>query len=333
MKEEFRARIFGLKSKIKRPFVRSLSIIALLITVGSGAFMVYYTSYMDKDVYRERQLQMKEVTTQIFNTLDDYVQRGWKSTNIYCNFLLQAEAASIDEMQEHMKLQEGMNEMDEENRHLIAVDETGRCLTKNGFKGTLKEMDFLKGRPQKVSFVSKDVTRDQSCICFLRHLDEPLKLKTADKTCTVNYYGFSCSTDEIHRYYECETYENKHSVYVLNEDGERLFCCGDGEIFGYNAYSALAKMRHVHGESFSKAKQELENEGVTYSNIVSDGTEYFYSLCNIEDCEWISLFIVPSELVAQNVIKLVNAAAKMIFIFAMFLLVLATIIDDFLKKG
>lgn len=256
-----------------------------------------------------------------------------KARTSIATFLLNAKPASIDEMREHMGLQEEMNEMGEENRHLIAVDETGRCLTKNGFKGTLKEMDFLKGRPQKVSFVSKDVTRDQSYICLLRHLDKPLELKTADKTCTINYYGFSCGTDEIHRYFECETYENKHSVYVLNEDGERLFCCGDGEIFGYNAYSALAKMRHMHGETFSKAKQELENEGITYSNIVSDGTEYFYSLYNIEDCEWISLFIVPSELVAQNVIKLVNAAAKMIFIFAMFLLVLATIADDFLKKG
>ena len=73
--------------------------------------------------------------------------------------------------------------------------------------------------------------------------------------------------------------ENNNSVYVLDNDGFKLFNANDTELLkGHNVYTVLSWMSYLHGSSFAEAKERLDRTGSCYSNAVLDGTEYFYAL-------------------------------------------------------
>ena len=43
-------------------------------------------------------------------------------------------------------------------------------------------------------------------------------------------------------------------------------------------------MQYLHDSSFDKAEKELKEKGVSYSNAILDGTEYFYVLKENGSC-------------------------------------------------
>ena len=75
-------------------------------------------------------------------------------------------------------------------------------------------------------------------------------------------------------------------------------------------------MSYLHGSSFQQAKAELQEDGVCYSNAVLDGTEYFYSLKQMENAAWTLAFLVPADDVATNTQKLVDLVTAIIIGFA-----------------
>ncbi len=85
-------------------------------------------------------------------------------------------------------------------------------------------------------------------------------------------------------------------------------------------------MKYLHGTSFDEAKKELNASGVSYSNAILDGTEYYYSLYRMEHAAWTLLFLVPSSYVATDVVVLVNTTVKMILIFSILLLAVASLV-------
>ena len=117
-------------------------------------------------------------------------------------------------------------------------------------------------------------------------------------------------------YFECDAYNGNNSVYVLDDNGFKLFNSNQVELIkGHNVFSVLQKMKYLHNSSFDKTKAELEEKGCSYSNAVLDGTEYFYGLKRMENAEWILIFLVPAEYVATNTLKLVNFVMVFIVIF------------------
>ena len=117
-------------------------------------------------------------------------------------------------------------------------------------------------------------------------------------------------------YFECDAYNGNNSVYVLDDNGFKLFNSNQVELIkGHNVFSVLQKMKYLHNSSFDKTKAELEEKGCSYSNAVLDGTEYFYGLKRMENAEWTLIFLVPAEYVATNTLKLVNFVMVFIVIF------------------
>ena len=112
---------------------------------------------------------------------------------------------------------------------------------------------------------------------------------------------------QLNDYFRCDAYENNNSVYVLDNDGFKLFNANDAELLkGHNVYTVLSQMSYLHGSSFAKAKERLARTGSCYSNAVLDGTEYYYALKQMENAQWTLAFLVPAEYVAVNTQKLVH---------------------------
>ena len=288
-------------------------IVAVILTL-----FIMSQTYIQNLVYHERLNQMEEVTHQMFRSLEDVIDTHWSEVNVQCNYLYCTPLKTDTEFYRYLKKLSELSNYHERQIELIAVDSAGHYYTENGRMGLLRGMKYLESAPQRVSYVSNSLTVDDSRMVFLKQLSTPITLQSGEKEITLRYFGISQSMTQLNDYFRCDAYENNNSVYVLDNDGFKLFNANDTELLkGHNVYTVLSRMSYLHGSSFAEAKEQLDRTGSCYSNAVLDGTEYFYALKQMENAQWTLAFLVPAEYVAVNTQKLVNIVMVIIIVIAM----------------
>ena len=303
-------------------------IVAVILTL----FIVSRT-YIQNLVYHERLNQMEEVTHQMFRSLEDVIDTHWSEVNVQCNYLYCTPLKTDTEFYRYLKKLSELSNYHERQIELIAVDSAGHYYTENGGMGLLRGMNYLADSPQWVSYVSNSLTVDDSRMVFLEQLSTPITLQSGEKEITLRYFGISQSMTQLNDYFRCDAYENNNSVYVLDNDGFKLFNANDTELLkGHNVYTVLSQMSYLHGSSFAGAKERLARTGSCYSNAVLDGTEYFYALKQMENAQWTLAFLVPAEYVAVNTQKLVNIVMVIIIVIAMVFSVITVFVGWFLLR-
>ena len=280
------------------------------------AFFFLYHTYIQNIIYKERLSQMEEITRQMFQNLEDVIDSHWDRVTEEYNYLQDANVQTTDELCRHMKKKYDLSAYADHKITLMAVDSEGGYYTENGYKGLFRDLDYFEESPEKISFVFDSMTDNQSEMVFLNHLPEPIDLQNGEKKTSILYFGISQDMEQLNPYFNCEAYNGNNSVYVLDDNGFKLFNSNQVELIkGHNVFSVLQNMKYLHNSSFEKTKAELEEKGCSYSNAVLDGTEYFYGLKRMENAEWILIFLVPAEYVATNTLKLVNFVTIFIVIF------------------
>ena len=287
-------------------------IIVLILTL-----FVMSQTYIQNLVYHERLSQMEEVTHQMFRSLEDVIESHWNIVEVQCNYLYYTPLKTDAEFYRYLSKLSELSNCREAQLELVAVDSSGRYYTEYGSMGLLREMTYLEGAPERVSYVSNALTTDDSRMVFLQQLSTPVTLQSENGEITLRYFGISQRMTQLNDYFRCDAYENNNSVYVLDNDGFKLFNANDTELLnGHNVYTVLSKMSYLHGSSFAAAKERLARTGSCYSNAVLDGTEYFYALKQMENAQWTLAFLVPAEYVAVNTQKLVGIVMAIIISFA-----------------
>lgn len=305
------------KKQILRQTAVALITVVLIAVSSILVFMSIYNTYIDKVLYAERLSQMKEVTTQLFSGLEDIVTTQWQTTRTQRNYLALNNPETLTELQLFMQEQTTVNEMSGNQTSLIAVDSLGRYYTQQGLQGSVMDMDYLLDTPERVSFVSNSLTTGETRMVFLYRLDRPITIANGDKTITLTYYGTSRSMTQLNPYFDCKAYDNHNSVYVVDQNGLKLFNSSSEDLLkGYNAYTVLSKMNYLHGSSYQQAADDLARDGVAYSNAVLDGSEYYYALYHMKNTEWTLVFLVPSQVVAINTSYLIHTTVNMVLLFA-----------------
>ena len=288
-------------------------IVAVILTL-----FIMSQTYIQNLVYHERLNQMEEVTHQMFRSLEDVIDTHWSEVNVQCNYLYCTPLKTDTEFYRYLKKLSELSNYHERQIELIAVDSAGHYYTENGGMGLLREMNYLADSPQWVSYVSNSLTVDDSRMVFLEKLSTPITLQSGEKEITLCYFGISQSMTQLNDYFRCDAYENNNSVYVLDDNGFKLFNANDTELLkGHNVYTVLSRMSYLHGSSFAAAKERLARTGSCYSNAVLDGTEYFYALKQMENAQWTLAFLVPAKYVAVNTQKLVSIVMIIIIVIAM----------------
>lgn len=314
-----------------------ITIAAFLIVVAAGvaAFLHFYNSYIDGVLYRERLSQMQEVTSQLFSGLEDVISKQWSDVDAFCNYVELGRPEDTQTLLTFMGKQARLNNMDSFGGSLVAVDYLGRYLTEDGWQGTLEEKDLLQDAPERVSFVSKSLTSNETRMYFLKRLPDPVEIQDGERRVELVYYGISQNMTQLNTYFSCEAYDNSNSVYVLSQEGTRLFHSSSSSslIGGYNAYNVLEQMEYLHGHSFEDAKAELDETGYGYANAVLNGQEYYFALYQMEHSVWVLLFLVPSSHVAANAVSMMNMTIRMILIFAVAMIVVSAILIFLILYG
>ena len=302
--------------------------IVLILTL-----LVMSQTYIQNLVYHERLNQMEEVTHQMFRSLEDVIDSHWNIVDVQCNYLYYTPLNTDADLYHYLKKLSDLSNYHEKQIELVAVDAAGHYYTEYGGMGLLREMNYLEDSPQRVSYVSNSLTEDNSRMVFLKQLPVPITLQSGAKEITLRYLGISQSMTQLNDYFRCDAYENNNSVYVLDNNGFKLFNANDTELLkGHNVYTVLSQMSYLHGSSFAQAKERLARTGSCYSNAVLDGTEYFYALKQMENAQWTLAFLVPAEYVAVNTQKLVNIVMVIIIGFATVFSVTAVFVGWFLLR-
>ncbi len=307
------------KTGMLHPTVKYIGMIALLLAVSVGIFTLFYTQYNDHILYAERLSQMQDVTAQLFSGLEDVVGTQWGTADVLCNYVKAEQPKSEAELQGFMSKQAVLNDLDPERDNLIAVDDRGRYYTVDGAKGILQELDYLLDEPDRISYVSNTVTTNRTKMVFLERLETPIAFEDGGQ---LTYYGFTRDMTELEPYFDCAAYEGSSGVYVIDQNGLKLFSSrssGTGEkalIQGYNVYHVLENMEYLHGSSFDATRLELQQKGQAYSNAVLNNEEFFYSMYHMENAEWTLVFLVNANAVAVNTVELVNTTMAIVLIFA-----------------
>ena len=305
--------------------VVSLAIILTLLIVSQ--------TYIRNLVYHERLSQMEEVTHQMFRSLDDVIDTHWSDVDVQCNYLYNTPLETDTDLYRYLNKLSELSKYPEKQTELVAVDASGRYYTEHGSMGLLREMDYLADSPQRVSYVSNSLTVNDSRMVFLEQLATPITLQSGEKEITLRYFGISQSMTQLNDYFRYDAYENNNSVYVLDNNGFKLFNANDTELLkGHNVYTVLSQMSYLHGSSFAEAKEQLARTGSCYSNAVLDGTEYFYALRQMKNAQWTLAFLVPAEYVAVNTQKLVNIVMGIIIGFAVVLSITAISVGWFFLR-
>ena len=270
------------------------------------AFFFLYHSYIQDIIYEERLNQMEEITRQMFQNLEDVIDSNWDRVTEECNYLRDANVQTTDELCRHMKKKYELSAYADHKITLMAVDSEGGYYTESGNRGLFRDLDYFEESPEKISFVFDSMTDNQSEIVFLNRLPEPIHLQNGEKKTSIFYFGIAQDMEQLNPYFNYKAYNGNNSVYVLDDNGSKLFNSNQVELIkGHNVFSVLQNMKYLHNSSFEKTKAELEKKGCSYSNAVLDETEYFYGL----------IFLVPAEYVATNTLKLVNFVMVFIVIF------------------
>ena len=303
-------------------------IVAVILTL-----FIMSQTYIQNLVYHERLNQMEEVTHQMFRSLEDVIDTHWDEVNVQCNYLYCTPLKTDTEFYRYLKKLSELSNYHERQIELVAVDSDGHYYTENGGMGLLREMNYLADSPQWVSYVSNSLTVDDSRMVFLEKLSTPITLQSGEKEITLCYFGISQSMTQLNDYFRCDAYENNNSVYVLDDNGFKLFNANDTELLkGHNVYTVLSQMSYLHGSSFAAAKERLARTGSCYSNAVLDGTEYFYALKQMENAQWTLAFLVPAKYVAVNTQKLVSIVMIIIIVIAMVFSVITVFVGWFLLR-
>lgn len=290
-----------------------------VIIVSLLTLFVMSQTYIQNLVYHERLSQMEEVTHQMFRNLEDVIDTHWDEVDVQCNYLYYTPLKTDTDLYRYLKKLPELSNYHEKQVELIAVDTAGYYYTEYGRMGLLRGMNYLESAPERVSYISNSLTKDDSWMVFLEQLSTPITLQSGEKEITLRYFGISQRMTQLNDYFRCDAYENNNSVYVLDNNGFKLFNANDTELLkGHNVYTVLSRMSYLHGSSFAEAKERLTRTGSCYSNAVLDGTEYFYALKQMENAQWTLAFLVPAEYVAVNTQKLVNIVMVIIVIAMMF---------------
>ena len=304
-----------------------------VIIVSLLTLFVMSQTYIQNLVYHERLSQMEEVTHQMFRNLEDVIDTHWDEVDVQCNYLYYTPLKTDADLYRYLKKLPELSNYHEKQVELIAVDTAGYYYTEYGRMGLLRGMNYLESAPERVSYISNSLTKDDSWMVFLEQLSTPITLQSGEKEITLRYFGISQSMTQLNDYFRCDAYENNNSVYVLDNNGFKLFNANETELLkGHNVYTVLSQMSYLHGSSFAEAKERLTRTGSCYSNAVLDGTEYFYALKQMENAQWTLAFLVPAEYVAVNTQKLVNIVMVIIIVIALAFSVVTVFVGWFLLR-
>lgn len=317
------------KQKKRRESRRqTLVILAVFAAVVAVCFLLFqrlYSTSISNILYRERLSQLEDVTSQLFYGLEDVTDDGLDVAIALRRYVEQSHPGDTEALCRVTSMLDSINATAEKKQRFIAVDEAGRYLTADGWQGEICQLDQLPDDEDGFSYIAPSTVPGETSIFFLSRMESNIVIRDNGRSVRILYYGVEQNMQRFSRFFHCEVYGENSIVYVLDNSGECLYRNRGSDILSSsNAYRVLDEAEHMYSNSFAQAKEDFNASGLGYANTVLNGEEYYYALYQVNDAAWSLLFLVPSSCVASDVVGLVDASARLIWVFSLTLLVIST---------
>ena len=327
-----------------RVSIYTLAIVMLcVLTLGLGTFFAVYNSDIKNMLYSERLEHMREVTDQLFNGVGNVKDSQWSLADVFCAVLNAncEEESTETEFREFLHQEAVLNNFAVNDSVMLAVDEKGVYYNDDG-DGMSTTGDFSKkslilqgNYPSTLNYIyNRKSVANRTEMVFLKTPTENRYIVQGDERIKIVYIGFSRNIEMISSYFDCSAYDDNCNVYILNDEGEKMFSDSPQKLIDVpNAFDMLKGLDYLHGSSYEQTMEVFNRDGVAYSNAVFDGDEYYFALYQMKKSEWIILFLVPSYCVARNTQMIVTASTwVMVFISVMMFVVAVVSIYLLLRR-
>ena len=303
----------GKKNSIVLPMVLVACLLAFM-TVGG----VYFTKYLQRQIFLERTTQLNEITSQVRANLSNALDSHWNYLTIAVNILRERSFDSEEDVISYIGEMETLLETDGYDSRLMFLDSQGNCHDAGGKHGVWSDIDRISGGEERYTFISDSYIYGGSYWAFVQKLDTPLV--SGDGTAFTHVILLK-DVYTLTVYYDSDAYSGRNETYILKSNGTRMHDnTGDGNTI--QAYNVLKVLEEMEGQSYPDIREAISEEGVISANFKYNGTEYYYCLVSLEEYDTLILFLIPAQYVAYGTVSMVSAVIRMLLFLAVVLTVL-----------
>ncbi len=296
------------------PVVPAVCLLVFLLIGG-----VYFTEYLQEQIFVERTTQLNEITSQVRTNLNNALNAHWNYLTTAANELERREYGSVRDLTEYIRELERILETDNYSSRLMVLDHRGNCYDKDGKHGIWTDIDRVSGGDMRYTFISDTDSYDGSYWAFVQRLREPIEAGVTGTSFT--HIVLLKDIHTLTEYYDSAAYGSQSETYILKSNGTRMYDdISDGDtIPAYNVLKALEGMEHQRGLSVTDLREKLAEKDVVSTSFKYMDKEYYYCITLLAEYDTMLLFLLPADFVASGTVDMVGAVIRMLLILAFLL--------------
>lgn len=304
----------GRKYSRLMPVIPAVGLFLFLMVGG-----VYFTKYLQKQIYLERTTQLNEITSQVRTNLGNALDFHWNYLATAANELKRREYGSVRDLTEYVRELERILETERSSSRLMVIDHRGNCYDKDGKHGIWADIDRISGGAMRYTFISDMDIGAGSYWAFVQKLGEPVEAGLTGTSIT--HIVLLKDVHSLTEYYDSAAYGSQSETYILKSNGTRMYdnVSEEDTIQAYNVLKALEEMEHRRGLPAMDLQEKLAKKDVVSTNFLYNGNEYYYCISLLSEYDTMLLFLIPAECVASGTVDMVGAVIRMLLILAVLL--------------
>lgn len=306
------------KKSIFRPAVAVVIVIAVILC-GSATGGIFFSRYLNHQIYKERVSQLTESTELLYKDLENTLDSQWLYVSAVISGMRYRHPENISQMRSYMQTVSRQLDLDNLGSHVILLDEDGVFYDKNGKQGIWSGASEIDNEKDCQSFLVDSMGSDENQMAFAWKLKQGIQIDVGTKNSSITHVILLKKMSTLTPYFRSDAYANNSLTYILRDNGVKMYSDGQentGLFQGRNAFRTLEKMQYRDYQDFRECREDLEKNGFACANVFYENREYYLCLKKIADYDWTMLFLVPAYSVAANTMAMVNSILRSFFLLA-----------------
>ena len=255
----------------------SLVLCLLLFLLVGG---LYFTRYLQDQIFKERTTQLNEITSQVRVNLGNALDSHWNYLTAAVNALERRTFDVAGDTAGVIGDLEQLLEMESYSSMLMLLDSQGNCYDAAGKHGVWSDIDRISGGEERYTFISDSYIYQGSYWAFVQKLDIPIR--AADESVSFTHAILLKDVHTLSGYYDSGAYGSQNETYILKRNGTRMY---DDPSSGntIQAYNVLKVLEEMEGQAITDIQAALAENDTISTGFRYGGVEYYYCLTSLEE--------------------------------------------------
>lgn len=267
-------------------------------------FAMFFYRSLEREIYMERTVYLKEISAQIVSTTDTVASAQWDMATIFANQLQNMDPA--DESELSMIIADTRKAFAQPDLTLLVFDKQGNYYDERGnrvrWQGSDAVIDSDAPERQVEITTLPTTTSTTDEMVFVQKMSRPVSLGGDDLCLT--HVAVVRNMAVFNETFQVPSFQGKGENYIVSSVGTRVYRGQiPSEVIGdvFNVLKPLERFSFHYGGSFTDLQEAVE-EGTSCSlEFTGPGGElYFVTSYPMTTSGWSLLSIVPSDVVSAR---------------------------------